>query len=385
MSQKRPQYRHSWKKPWLFKGIHEMRQTVTEREMYKKLKLLERHSSYKKPYYNFETHQHGELRYSWPRFRPGDRPGGGAWVPPTGGTGEEGYGGCAMACNGGMLDCEEGGCDTITCICAEPPLYGTIVEDPTGSASILGQGSAQLQVCIEPQKTNETYDEVVVHVLDSRGYQALTRHPLVDCNECCDSFSLTGANTVNPDSNVVLTVSPCCTGIEITVAATCGSVNSSTSPDGCKVTVSVGAAACGEITVTATYTAENCTTRTATKYIRINNTGQGGAWNDWTACCDDANYCNTCCDGSQDCDVGGCDGWVSSSSSIITETDNGWKRLGRGGPLDPDCSEDIECRPCNTGGPTNEGCTPQGGCSGACGSDYEYIWGYSVCTWRCSC
>ncbi|MHA2045982.1 MAG: hypothetical protein ACW99G_14410, partial [Candidatus Thorarchaeota archaeon] len=73
MSQKRPRYRYSWKKPWAFDNYHDMRRYITEREVYKKLMILERHSSFKKPYWNFGSHPQGELRYSAPGFPPGDR------------------------------------------------------------------------------------------------------------------------------------------------------------------------------------------------------------------------------------------------------------------------------------------------------------------------
>jgi hypothetical protein len=352
--------------------------------MYKKLKLLERHSSYKKPYYNFETHQHGELRYSWPRFRPGDRPGGGAWVPPTGGTGEEGYGGCAMACNGGMLDCYNGGCDTITCICAEAPLYGTIVEDPTGSASILGQGSAQLQVCIEPQKTNETYGEVVVHVLDSRGYQALTRHPLVDCKECCDTFTLSGASSVNPGAEWTGTISPCCEDVERSAVVDCGSVSVSLSPDGCTVTATVGDTACGTFTVTVTQDVDGCDEQEASLGVMINNTGQGGAYEArgaGTWCYDHDYWCGTACDvGIKNiCHPGG----AYKATQYCYQY-----RLG--GYFDPanqvlnGCADPPDdCWPGE--GRTTTSCAAPCDLASACGGGDVTYWTYEVQEWTCSC
>ena len=376
MSQKQPRYRHSWKKPWAFQDYHTMRRTITEREVYKKLLVLERHSSYKKPYTNYQSHPHGELIYSPPGWKaPNPNPGGSVGIiddpgPTTGG--------CQMACNGGQLDCQRGGCDTITCICNEPPMFGVILEDPTGSAWIEGNGGAQLQVCIEPQKTDARYGEIIVEVTDSQGQKAITHHPMVDCKPCCTTYTITGAATVNPGADWEGTISPCCTSIEITVTGDCFTGSSSLSGDGCTVTVSVGDSDCGTFTVTATHNESGCDTLEASIAVRINNTGQGGSWVHDTD--------------SGSLGLGGCESGDCGGGAVTNYGDNCIEGQYKYGGFDTSNACEgtwtVQCKGGDTGNPcTASGeeppCTSHGcGCSGA----YPCCdWSWWRCTWECSC
>lgn len=377
MSQKQPRF--SWKKPWAFQDIHEMRKYITEREVYKKLKILERHSSFKKPYWNFRSHPHGELYYVPPGFDPGYRPGGGGWIPPDG---ELPNRNCELACNGGILDCYNGGCDIITCICARYPVVGIIREDPTGSASLEG-GSAPnnpLRVCIEGQKTNAVYAEVIVEVVDDKGQIAITEHPLVNCRECCAEFNITGASSVNPGSTWVGTIAPCCEDIKTEVTVNCGTVAASLSPDGCTVSVTVSdTSACGTFTVTATHEAEDCATRQTSIGVKINNTGQGGQWF----------YDQSSSElGQQGCTTCGCGGSVAQRSPPCFVGD--YKYGGFGGPLACDGTATTQCKgtgggPCAACGGAS-GVNPCGWASQNCGggTDCEY-WGWWRCDWNCPC
>ena len=110
-----------------------MRKNITEREVYKKLEVLERHSAFKQPY-KFKTHVNSELNWE-PKGYPWTPPG--AWppYPPVDPSPEA----CDFGCNPSMLDCE-GGCTTIVCTC---PIGGAeIILDPTGSARLMSSTSS---------------------------------------------------------------------------------------------------------------------------------------------------------------------------------------------------------------------------------------------------
>jgi hypothetical protein len=280
MSTKQPRYRYSWKKPWLFDDIHMMRKYITEREAYKKLKLLERHSAFKKPYWNLKGHQFGELLYSPSGYPPGYRPGGGGWVPPSGG-GDPTYGGCEMACNGGSLDCEGGMCDDIVCICGIPPYVVEIIEDPTGGRAY-GVSGLRPMVCLERSSVSKELKYAVVRavVTDAVGQVYETEHQLINCSGCCDVFTLSGSSTQNPGTTWEGTLDIPCPGATCEVSSNSGcAFGCSMSPDGSTVSVVVGANDCGSFTVTVTYNQQDCEGISASIVVRINNTGQGGTWN----------------------------------------------------------------------------------------------------------
>lgn len=392
-----------------------MRRYRTEREVYKKLKILERHSAFKKPYYNFPgAHPIGELLYSgrgWPRTDPIGAP----WSPPAQDP-WGGPGGCQLACTGGMLDCE-GGCDTINCICNDGAIQGQIIQDPSGAATLEEIAPNQLLVCIPNTKgLKDDYPEVHVAISDGRsggdlswwdprdgGYTTyeqqqagvITIHPMINCEDCCESFNLTGDDTVDPGDEWIGTVDPPCPGATVTVAGVgenCGPTSGTIDPSGTTVTVQTISTHCGEFLVTVNYTDPQCTTLEATRAVRINNTGaNGGSWGNSTTCCDHAVFCYNCCDfPGQQCNVGGCQAWRSAGASqdVCPDPCNAWFRIGEdnGGP----CADDIQVRPCSIH-PTqpddfpNDGCIPYGTPSGSCTGSYEYIYDYQVCTWRCSC
>jgi hypothetical protein len=79
-----------------------MRRGITEREVYRKLQVLERHSAFKQPY-KFRSHPLAELNYefagypSWPPIGGGGS--GGIVIPP----GPGGGGRTPWACTGGEL------------------------------------------------------------------------------------------------------------------------------------------------------------------------------------------------------------------------------------------------------------------------------------------
>lgn len=377
------QERFSWKKPWAFNDIHEMRKYITEREVYRKLKILERHSSFKKPYWNFGSHPHGELKYSWPGFPAHERMP--PWSPPDGPI--EVPSGCEIACIGGILNCKTGGCDDITCICGFPFYEVIIIEDPTGGQATVVNGDRP-QVCIPKDIVLDpsTYPVIVAEVNDGIGQRTLVEFPLVDCLDCCEDFTLTGADTVNPGATWSGTVDPRCVNATAEAEDSCGNPVAVTFADGVNVSFTAGGAQCGQIKVTVTQTDEKgCNVFIATKGVRINNTGQGGGYGDQTNCCNNTPFCNTCCGVSDACSVGGCDGPRVAGAAVTIEVDGVWYRLGLGGGGDPDCSDPIYCRPCDTTGFPNKGCTPFHGCTGSCATSYEYQWLYSVCTWSCAC
>jgi hypothetical protein len=297
-----------------------------------------------------------------------------------------------MACNGGLLDCNEGGCDIITCICAKYPVEGVILEDPTGSAYLEGGSGLTdpLRVCIEAQRTNETYGEVIVGVTDASGQVATTSHPLVDCKDCCDSFTITGSATMNPDTSQVLTVAPCCQDAEVTISGPdCGGVTTSLSPDGCSLTVTTGATACGTFTVTVFQNLEDCSLVTGTFTIRINNTGQGGAWSFDSAV-------------ATDCDGGSCDCRCATTTlayAPCVDDDTGQK-YGTNNGATFDCSVNFgygctnATAGCDVGAGPWPPCfsDPGGQCVAACGvceppnveaQCIDKVW--HKCNWSCSC
>ena len=377
-----------------------MRKFITEREVYAKLKLLERHSRFKKPYYQVD-HARGELYYSPGGFPISTRP----TVPPTvqppispggGGGGND----CAMACNGGIIPCE-GGCDTITCICGEPPFTGRIVEDPTGEAYLIGYASVEgspsggsdptggwLQVCIPTKEDRSTgdYAEIIVQTTDAKADQAITKHMLVDCAGCCDPFTITGSGTVNPGSTWTGTVDPCCpdlTSDHVTVTADCVTATVSVTSDGCSVYVTPDTDSCGTFTVEVTLPASgDCPEITTSIMVRVNNTGQGGTWAyDQSSTDLGLSGCLACnCGGGVTnygtyCDIGAYryGGYNATPGQYCTGTVTAQCRgIGTGA-----------CNPCGGSWGTNICGWSHGGCNPSNADCLKWSWWR--CNWECSC
>ncbi len=333
---RQPRYRHSWKKPWAFESLWHMRNIITEREVYNKIKVLERHSAFKKPYRAVD-HPRGELYYSPPGFPVKDPNVPEIPIIPPGNVPN-----CDLACNGGILDCKNGGCDIITCICPVYPIVGVILEDPTGSAWLTGGSSEHdmLKVCIpmlDEDKTLPEYPVIVVLVTDYFFRQTVVEHPLVNCQVCCDPFTLTGDNTVNPAGDWEGTIDPPCPGATCTVQSNSGcDISCSVNGSGSKVTVSPGATDCGAFEVTVTKGVEDCATVSATKVVRINDTGQGGAW---------VPYCNY---NTSNCPTAGC--------PVEDAYSDEWKVTLKCGNLGADCDSRDWDRTCQGDQVTGHNC-----------------------------
>jgi hypothetical protein len=270
-----------------------MRKIITEREVYKKLQLLERHSSFKKPYFNYQTHQHGELYYSGFGFPPADRfPG---FDPPSGADGIPGD--CTFACNPSMLDCE-GGCVEIHCICAEPPMVGWIINDDTGMAWIEPVSEGPVVVCVGDATGKQLPEFPVIRVGIADGGSGTEENPavqvevaVVDCGDClCDEPVITGAATTTQGVGVTLTVTPPCA----TATLSGNDENNDTYMylygNGDKIFVLPGDTACGTITVTLECDQQFAGTPTWTVTHTIRITDAGG-WDDGTTTCTTGGNC----------------------------------------------------------------------------------------------
>lgn len=270
-----------------------MRRHLTEREAYKRLGILEKHSSFKQPY-KFRAHPLSELNYEFPGY-PRIPVGAGGDFPPWP---DWGYGiPCPLACNPSMLDCD-GGCTFIACICGTPPLFAKIAWDDGGQAAIAGTTPTGVKVCTGDANATAVgeYPTVGVEIHDGKGDKYVVEVALVDCEGCCPDSGLSGPATVNPDAAWVGTVSEPCPG------GTCEAVSNSgcafpcaVNSLGTQVTVAVGADDCGSFTVTLT---DSCEENSWSAEVRINNTGQGGEWVKetsfwcWGTTCGD--YCVAC-------------------------------------------------------------------------------------------
>lgn len=329
MSQKRPQYRYSWKKPWLYDDPYNMRRNITEREAYRKLKIIERHSSFKKPYWNFRGHQYGELNYS-PHNPSRPPPYGGGGIPRFPPEDVTGIYPCGMACLGGILDCKNGNmCDSITCICGQPPYTVEIVSDPTGS--VTGVGGINPQSCIgDPPSGFAGNYSVFALVTDNVGQIYTVEHPLVDCETCCESFSLSGPDTVAQGGVWQGDLTPRCPDATVVATSNSGCTFGSeyVSANGQYVYVPIGDSDCGGVTVTVTSPdTANCTEYTATKKFRI--TGGLGAW---TLTDDYSSTFGECALDTANCTAGPCGGtavaypYITDADPLVQagwDTDNG--------------------------------------------------------------
>ena len=250
-----------------------MRRGLTERRVYRQLKILERHSAFKQPY-KFRSHPLSELNYEFPGYPK--------WPPFPGPTEypnlPPGPGECInLACNPSMLACK-GGCTFIACICG-PPLGAVIKEDPTGKAYIAGITSTGVHVCFDKDAgcdvpSGEEYPRIVVEVFSLlSSYEVEVA--ILNCRCCCESISLTGASTVNPGNTWTGTITPACPGATCEVVSNSGcSLSCNVNASGSQVTVGTAGTDCGGFTVTVTDEGSAECTATDSKFVRIT----GGSW-----------------------------------------------------------------------------------------------------------
>ena len=371
MSDRRPAS-YSWKKPWAFTSLYRMRNTLTEREVYRKLKVLERHSSFKKPYRQRSPHIIGELLYSGRGISPAS---GGAFPGPVPIIDP-----CPdMGCLGHILSCLDGGCDEPTCICGQPPYTISIISDPSGKAFVSGG-----QVCMEGQGKGSGAGGIVeALVQDSRGRASMTTWTLDGSCDCCIAFTVTAdQSVVDPGGVATFTVNPPCPGATCEVTSNSGcTLGCSISDSGHSVVVVVGNSDCGTFFVTVTSPSnEECSEESAISGgVKINNDGQGGEWA----------YDQSSSDlGEQGCVACNCGGSITYPSGYC---DLGEYRYGGFGGATP-CTGTVTSQCKGEGGGPCIACGGDDGnnicgwtsqnCSG--GTDCEY-WGWWRCTWECVC
>jgi hypothetical protein len=96
----------------------------------------------------------------------------------------------------------------------------------------------------------------------------------------CGEISISGPATVNPGTDWVGTIAAANPYATCSVSSNSGcSLGCYVSADGTEVIAPVGPNHCGSFTVTVTQPASGgCPELTASKAVRINNTGQGGSW-----------------------------------------------------------------------------------------------------------
>lgn len=199
------------------------------------------------------------------------------------------------------------------------------------------------------------------------------------CDACCD-FEILGSATVNPGTTWTGTIQPGCVDTTCGVTSNSGcTLSCELKADGTKVYVDVGAADCGTFVVTVTKAAEgNCAEHAVSFAVRINNTGQGGAWNS-IAGYDDGPCSNPPC-------AGGAGTTDYGSTCIDSETGH---RYGTGAT----CGANItyECRGETPTCPVDHNDAPPcvSGELNPCSSGHANfkctIWKWDECEWVCSC
>lgn len=117
----------------------------------------------------------------------------------------------------------------------------------------------------------------------------------LDCLLCCVELEITGADTVNPGSvwtGYISGASKCCAELNLEVTSNSGCTIGGAMNEFCtEIYVTPGADDCGGFTVTITDEGEECSA-SASKSVRINNTGQGGAWTIGSSCSINPPGCN---------------------------------------------------------------------------------------------
>jgi len=383
--------RYSWKTPWAFNSFHRMRRTLTERYVYKKLGITEKHSTWKKPYYGRSPHKLGEWDFSFPGLYP---PGGGGKGKKPGG------GGIGMGCNGHILTCTgDTRCAEPTCIGAQGAISVAIVDDPTGAGYVDGTA-----VCLDSSVEIVGTNWITVLITDDAGNKSQAVYTVpTDC-ECCEDFTLTGAGTQNPDSTWTGTIDPPCPEATAKAVSNSGGAcnfSANVSGDGSQVTVVLGTDDCGTFVVTVTFGSGDCEEFTASFGVRINDLGapqNPGYWNRVIGT--PVPVSDVDCDTCHQCGAG----TNTTSIPACIEATSGY-RYGTGatcsGSLDAQCWGEEVPDGCS-GGSDNvpapcmvaEGglsCTEEYGALGiACeigGHSHNCPcsnWSYSECEWECN-
>lgn len=299
---------YSGKKPYLVHNYRTMMKKKTAEEYYFHELNLNPMSEQLKPYfYRPEVEGFGYEGVAPPGGTPYDPPGEDPDNPGGPGGEDPGGGGdCTLACNNSMLDCE-GGCTTIICICGTPfegsagedslrkrgqgGLGASIKWDATGDqARITGTTINSVTVCIpdvsdQLSSSGAEYPSIGIEIVDGKLDIQIVTVWIIDCRptvDCCDAFSLTGSNTINPGGSWIGTISPPCPGAACEVVSNSGcSITCIVDEAGSQVEVIPDPNDCGSFTVTVTEEGDigdGCSAHSASKTVRINNTGQGGSW-----------------------------------------------------------------------------------------------------------
>lgn len=120
---------------------------------------------------------------------------------------------------------------------------------------------------------------------------------IVECDECCEDFTLTGNDTVNRGSTWTGTIDPACPGATCEVVSNSGcELTCEVNGTGSQVTVATGGGQCGGFTVTVTDAGvgAECSANSASKHVRM--IGGNGTWryksNSATEECGGAALCN---------------------------------------------------------------------------------------------
>lgn len=262
-----------------------------------------------------------------------------------------------------------------------------------GDCHIQSQGPVMATVCCSSVASTQTITltyEGPLGCVDSMNI-------VVTCEECCEEFTLTGNNTVNPGATWTGTISPACPSAECSVVSNSGcTLTCTVNGTGSQVTVTPGGSDCGSFTVTVTDASvgEECTSE-ATKEVRINNTGQGGSWDvesEGRHSCPGA--CTYVCDDEfySACIVGQ---YKWSRYGTGTCADSLWRRCRGcdwyGCPENSNFASVTGCTCCvgdDSGGPiatcTTDGIVGGGGvCTGELCRCSLFEW--ARCEWTCSC
>lgn len=224
-----------------------------------------------------------------------------------------------------------------------------------------------------------TGEKVVITATGPYGCEDSVEIPLA-C--CCREFSVLGSNTVNPGGNWIGTIDPPCPGATCNVTSNSGCIlTCGINPSGDSVTVSIGASDCGSFTVTVTEeVSEGCTPqKQASKTVRINNTGQGGAWVEIESCTN-----------TDLCPVGCRSGVGGNESCTVEQYQYQWSYnccytdLYAGAGCETDCPAE-HCNPSNECGTPPCSYTSCGGSCNCMGEGGTVIQSLDKNEWKCSC
>lgn len=203
---------------------------------------------------------------------------------------------------------------------------------------------------------------------------------VVECEECCEDFTLSGNGTVNSGNTWTGTIDPACPGATCEVTSNSGcDLACEVNGTGSQVTVETGINDCGGFTVTVTDAGvgAECSANNASAYVRI--IGGTGAWRFQSAPSCDCNDSGTC-----GCGYGNATPYSSCTVGIY--------RYGEPTGATFDCLS-------NWGYSCHGGTNCGGGEGGACGEQYTCgdpgpacsnppSWctchTFHICEWKCA-